>query len=86
MRMKTMLMAVLLLAVAGLYLATGCSSGGERAQVVYVCPMHPNVAGMEGARCSTCGMPLERREVRAPNENSGGGGGGHSGSGHGGHH
>lgn len=82
---KPMLVSALLLAVAGLFLATGCSSGAPRTQVMYACPMHPDVIGMEGAKCSTCGMPLERREVRAPNEDGGGGSQGHDHSGHGGH-
>ena len=83
---KPMLLGLLLLAVAGLFLATGCSSGGPRTQVIYVCPMHPNITGMEGAKCSACGMPLEGREVRAATEGSGGGAApaahDHSGHGH----
>lgn len=81
---KPMLLALLLLSVAGLILATGCSSTEGRMNVVYVCPMHPDFVGMEGGKCSACGMPLERREVRAPNEDSGGGyQGGHDHGGHG---
>ncbi len=82
---KTMLLAVLMLTVAGLFLATGCSSGGDRTQVVYVCPMHPNITGMEGGKCSTCGMAFERREVRAATEGRSGGGGAPPSSGHSGH-
>ncbi len=73
----------LLLTVAGLFLATGCSSEGHRTQVVYTCPMHPNVIGVEGAKCSSCGMPLERREVRAANEDRGGAPPAHDHSSHG---
>ncbi len=71
---RTMLACALLLTAAGLFLATGCSGEAPRTQVVYTCPMHPNVIGMEGAKCSSCGMPLDRREVRAANEERGGSG------------
>ena len=82
---KTMLVGVLLLTVAGLFLATGCSSDGPRTQVIYVCPMHTNITGMEGAKCSACGMPLERKEVRAPTESREGASPSPSSGGHGGH-
>ena len=28
-------------------------------EVVYACPMHPEVTGKKGDTCSKCGMPLE---------------------------
>lgn len=71
---KTMLACVALLAVAGFFLATGCRSEDARTHVVYTCPMHPNVIGMEGAKCSSCGMPLERKVVRGGGEDKGGDG------------
>lgn len=31
----------------------------ESTQMVYACPMHPEVTGKEGDKCSKCGMKLE---------------------------
>lgn len=32
---------------------------GEEHETVYACPMHPQVTGKEGEKCSKCGMKLE---------------------------
>ncbi|MBS1681519.1 MAG: putative Co/Zn/Cd efflux system membrane fusion protein [Cytophagales bacterium] len=32
---------------------------GEEHETVYACPMHPEVTGKEGDKCSKCGMKLE---------------------------
>ena len=34
----------------------------EQTAAVYACPMHPEVTGKEGDKCSECGMPLEKVE------------------------
>lgn len=31
----------------------------DSAQMAYACPMHPEVTGKEGDKCSKCGMKLE---------------------------
>jgi hypothetical protein len=40
------------------------SCGGQKteevAEVVYACPMHPDITGKEGDTCSKCGMALEK--------------------------
>ncbi len=42
--------------------ATGASSDGADAGVVYACPMHPEVTATEpGHRCPKCGMTLVPR-------------------------
>jgi hypothetical protein len=33
--------------------------------MAYACPMHPEVTGKEGDKCSKCGMPLEPVEAAA---------------------
>ena len=38
------------------------NQGGEKTDAtatVYACPMHPDVTGKEGDKCSKCGMKLE---------------------------
>ena len=32
---------------------------GDEHETVYACPMHPEVTGKEGEKCSKCGMKLE---------------------------
>lgn len=60
---------------AGSFLITSCNSkksdhmDGESQEhaehkmdstaMVYACPMHPEVTGKEGEKCSKCGMKLE---------------------------
>ena len=34
----------------------------EQTAVVYACPMHPEITGKEGDKCSKCGMALEKVE------------------------
>ncbi len=34
----------------------------KEGQVVYTCPMHPEVKGKEGEQCPKCGMDLELSE------------------------
>ena len=36
--------------------------GQEDAEHVYACPMHPEITGKEGDKCSKCGMDLEMVE------------------------
>jgi hypothetical protein len=31
----------------------------DSSQIAYACPMHPEVTGKEGEKCSKCGMKLE---------------------------
>ena len=57
--------------LAGAVLVTGCNSKKTEQQeqkegdemdskaTVYACPMHPEVTGKEGDKCSKCGMKLE---------------------------
>jgi hypothetical protein len=35
------------------------STSMDHHQIVYACPMHPEVTGKEGDKCSKCGMKLE---------------------------
>lgn len=42
---------------------TSCGGGTQKeevAEVVYACPMHPEVKGKEGDTCDQCGMALEK--------------------------
>lgn len=39
--------------------AEGHEHEGEDHDMVYACPMHPEVTGKEGGKCSKCGMKLE---------------------------
>ena len=34
----------------------------DMAEAKYACPMHPEVTGKEGDKCSKCNMPLEKVE------------------------
>ncbi|MDF1546735.1 MAG: heavy metal-binding domain-containing protein [Bacteroidales bacterium] len=34
----------------------------EQTAAVYACPMHPEITGKEGDKCSKCGMALEKVE------------------------
>lgn len=36
--------------------------GGEDHVHTYACPMHPEIQGHEGEKCSICGMPLEHMD------------------------
>ena len=52
---------------------TSCGGGNkteEVAEVVYACPMHPEVTGKEGDSCSKCGMALEKVEGEEEHEHS----------------
>lgn len=40
----------------------------EVASVVYACPMHPNMTGKKGEKCSTCGMALVPKKAQAKKE------------------
>jgi len=35
------------------------STNVDHHQIAYACPMHPEVTGKEGDKCSKCGMKLE---------------------------
>ena len=46
--------------------ATSAAPGSKRepkGNVLYVCPMHPEVQRTEPGRCPKCGMPLEPRKA-----------------------
>jgi hypothetical protein len=48
--------------------AEGDTTGHEKTQtdptqIAYACPMHPEVTGKEGDKCSKCGMKLEPVET-----------------------
>lgn len=66
--MKKSLFSILfafLLATTLSFTLTSCGGGNkteEVAEVVYACPMHPEVTGKEGDSCSKCGMALEKVE------------------------
>lgn len=40
----------------------GTEATAEQTAVAYTCPMHPEVTGVEGDSCSTCGMALTTGE------------------------
>ncbi len=65
--MKKSLLAVLVALVLSLSMSitmTSCGGGSNKteevAEVVYACPMHPEVKGKEGDTCDQCGMALEK--------------------------
>jgi len=35
--------------------------GSDTTQVAFACPMHPEITGKEGDKCSQCGMLLEKK-------------------------
>jgi len=37
--------------------------GDDNAEAVYACPMHHNITGKEGDKCSICGMDLTSTET-----------------------
>lgn len=37
-------------------------SDGDQHAHIYACPMHPDIQGKEGDKCSICGMPLEHMD------------------------
>jgi hypothetical protein len=39
------------------------TSAEPKGNVIYVCPMHPEVQRTEPGRCPKCGMPLEPRKA-----------------------
>ena len=42
---------------------TGMEHADDHGHVhTYACPMHPDVQGHEGEKCSKCGMPLEHMD------------------------
>jgi hypothetical protein len=42
--------------------ANGMEHGDSTHVHTYACPMHPDVQGQEGDKCSKCGMPLEHMD------------------------
>jgi len=60
--------ALLVFILATFLLSALTSCGGQKTQekqeVVYACPMHPDVKGKEGDKCSQCGMNLEKVEEK----------------------
>lgn len=65
--MKNSLFSILLvfaLATTLSFTITAC--GGQKSEaveeIVYACPMHPEVKGKEGDTCNQCGMALEKLE------------------------
>lgn len=59
--MKTIIKSTLLIAFMAISCNSKTSSGeqpkGETAEL-YACPMHPEVTGKKGEKCSKCGMEL----------------------------
>lgn len=37
------------------------SIGNENTENIYACPMHPEIVGKKGDKCSKCGMDLEMK-------------------------
>ncbi|HSF89223.1 MAG TPA: heavy metal-binding domain-containing protein [Saprospiraceae bacterium] len=42
--------------------ATAGDQGGDDHVHTFACPMHPDIQGHEGEKCSKCGMPLEHMD------------------------
>lgn len=74
--MKKSLLTVLVALVLSLSMSitmTSCGGGSkteEVAEVVYACPMHPEVKGKEGDTCDQCGMALEKVEEEEGHEHT----------------
>lgn len=65
--MKNSLFSILIafaLATTLSFSLTSCGSQKteEAQEIVYACPMHPDVKGKEGDTCNQCGMALEKLE------------------------
>lgn len=41
--------------------STGQDMPMDSTQMAYACPMHPDITGKEGDKCSKCGMKLEAK-------------------------
>ncbi|WP_422358891.1 heavy metal-binding domain-containing protein [Reichenbachiella sp.] len=63
---------ILILGASSLYL-TGCSQNKNEANhenmmeessesKIYACPMHPEIVGKQGDKCSKCGMALKESD------------------------
>ena len=66
-----MILFAFLLATTLSFTLTSCGGGSkteEVAEVVYACPMHPDVTGKEGDTCNQCGMALEKLEAEEMHE------------------
>ncbi|MEP2026179.1 MAG: heavy metal-binding domain-containing protein [Reichenbachiella sp.] len=68
----TLTASILILGTSSLYLI-GCSQNKNESthenmmeesseSKVYACPMHPEIVGKEGDKCSKCGMALKESE------------------------
>lgn len=71
---KSLITIVLFVSLAILSLSvTSCGgqkaeASEETAEIVYACPMHPEVTGKETDTCSKCGMALEKVEEAGAEE------------------
>ncbi len=66
--MKNSLFSILIAFALATTLSFSLTSCGghkteETQEIVYACPMHPEITGKEGDSCSKCGMALEKLEA-----------------------
>ena len=45
------------------------NSEGNHHEHIYACPMHPDVQGHEGEKCSKCGMDLTMKKIVTEKKN-----------------
>ena len=65
-----------ILLVASIFMFNSCNNSGNEKPVtaednhehIYACPMHPEVTGHEGEKCSKCGMTLEHNDTPVDNK------------------
>lgn len=75
MKKSILILATALFLFAGTAVLTSCESeesentehhehmDGDNAEAVYACPMHHNITGKKGDKCSICGMELTNTET-----------------------
>lgn len=70
--MKLRILTLLMVLAASFAVMNCTSKAGQESkedtettkeEVVYACPMHPEITGKEGDTCSKCGMALEKVEA-----------------------
>lgn len=66
--MKLKLIIIFILLITG-YSAFP-QSGKMQTQVIYTCPMHPQIQESKPGDCPICGMKLEKKTVKAPSQHN----------------
>jgi len=67
MKKSILILGIAMFLFMGSVALTSCGSGETKTEVktedVYACPMHHNITGKKGDKCSICGMDLTNTET-----------------------